>query len=114
MAHGFPMPLSATVTISGTRVIVNSNDAIVVFPIRVESVEWIWQELLGDGDRREERLITAATATLTAKGIEVLIGPEPNRLPLFRTLDGTRKGVLADRQASANRGEKGLWRVVTI
>jgi hypothetical protein len=114
LTYTFPMKLTAKVSLSGRRLVVQANDAVFGISIASEAAEWIWEEVLGGGDRKDARVIVESSVSLTDKGVAVFIGGGPTKYPLFRTLDGRARGILADRQAAVNAGTPMLWKPVQL
>jgi hypothetical protein len=114
MSQRLPLKLDGQVTLKGTKLLFNVHSAVFSLRLAEEAAEWIWQEVLGDGDRRQERLVSAVSMTLTDKGIQIAIGAGEQKYPLFHTLQPHRRGLLLDRQTAANAGTAALWTVVQL
>jgi len=105
------MELSAKFKLRDRTLVMVSNGAVFQMQLAVEAAEWIWVDLLKGGDRREAREILEAKAAVTDKGLEIKIGT----LPIFRTMDASRRGVLVEKQTLLNTGQApGLWKVVQL
>ena len=106
-----PMELTAEFTLDGRRLVMNSNGAVYQMQLAVEAAEWIWQDILRGGDRRERRAIPEAKAFVTDTGIQIQIGT----LLIFRTMNGTKRGILVDKQELLIAGkEPAIWQVVQL
>jgi len=105
------MELTADFTLDGRRLVMQSNGAVFQMQLAVEAAEWIWVDLLRGGDRREPRAIPEAKAFVTDKGVQIHIGT----LPIFRTMSGTKRGILVDKQNLVNIGKApAIWQVVQL
>ena len=114
MASALPMKVTGRVTLKGTKLLFSVQSVVFSLRLAEEAAEWIWQEVIGDGNRREEREVSPVAMTLTDKGIQIAIGGGDQNYPLFHTLQPHRRGLLLDRQTAANEGRAGLWTVVAL
>ena len=109
-----PMKLDGTVTLKGRKLLFSIQAAVFSITLAEAAIEWIWVEVLGDGDRRQERQIKDVALTLTDKGVQIAIGAGEQKYPLFHSIQPFGRGILLDRQTAANEGRAGLWPVVTL
>ena len=108
------MKLDGLVTLKGSKLLFNLHDAVFSLRLAEEAAEWIWQEVLGDGDRRVERTVSPVAMTLTDKGIVIAIGGGEHKYPLFYSIQPFGRGILLDRQTQVNEGRAGLFTVVAL
>lgn len=106
--------LEGQVTLKGSKLLFNIHSAVFSLRLADAAAEWIWQEVLGEDNRREERVVSPVALTLTDKGIQIAIGGGEHKYPLFHSLLPHRRGLLLDRQTAKNEGRAGLWTVVAL
>jgi cobalamin-dependent methionine synthase I len=114
MANALPIKLDGRVTLRGTKLLFTIHSAVFSLRLAEEAAEWIWQEVIGNGNRRDEHEVSPVALTLTDKGIQIAIGAGDQKYPLFHTLQPHRRGLLLDRQTASNAGKAGLWTVVEL
>ena len=109
-----PMKLDGRVMLKNSKLLFTIQGVVFNMRLAEEAAEWIWQEVLGDRDRRQEWQVTPVEMILTDKGIVIAIGGGEHKYPLFQTVQPHRRGLLLDRQTAANEGRAGLWTVVSL
>lgn len=114
MSQRLPLKLDGRVTLKGSKLLFNVHDAVFSLRLAEEAAEWIRQDVLNDGDRREELTVSPVAMTLTDKGIVIAIGGGEHKYPLFHTLPPHRRGLLLDRQTLVDEGRGGLFTVVAL
>jgi hypothetical protein len=114
-AASSPLQLKGSVHIIQDTLTIRANGTSLQLRLAAEAAEWIWQELAGDGNRREAVEVKPVVMTLTSKGLTLIIGSGPEKYPLFRTLKPFALGVLVDRQRAVNEGRApGAWKEITL
>ena len=104
MTYTGPLKLDAQVAILGMNLILKVHGAEFTLPLANESVDWIWQDVLKGGDRRDVRIILEAAVTLKLNGVEIIIGAGPDKWPMFKWLPFSSCEILWERQTKANEG----------
>lgn len=99
-----PLKLDAKISLIHSTLTIRAVGVTYQIHIAKEAAAWIREDQLLNGKPNESTEIPAAEATLTSKGIQVSIGNGPRKLPVFRTVDPGRRGVILERQVGMNDG----------